>query len=63
MTTEPANGSSRRYRWAIVPAAAITAIVLLVLVYRATTPRSDQSVPSTQTSESEVLRVGALPVT
>lgn len=63
MTTEPADGFTRRYRWAIVPAAAVTAIVLLVLVYRATVPRSDQSAPSTQTSESEVLRVGALPVT
>ena len=63
MTTEPANSSSRRHRWAIVPAVAVTAIVLLVLVYRATVPRSDQSVPSTQTSEGEVLRVGALPVT
>ena len=63
MTTEPANGFLRRYRWAIVPAAAVTAIALLVLVYRATMPRSDQAVPSTQASESEVLRVGALPVT
>jgi len=37
--------------------------VLLVLVYRATMPRSDQPGPSTQPSEREVLRVGALPVT
>lgn len=63
MTTEPANGFPRRHRWAIVPAAAITAIVLLVLVYRATVPRSDHPAPTTQTSDSEVLRVGALPVT
>ena len=63
MTTEPDTGITRRSRWTIIPAAAVTAIVLLVVVYRATVPRSDQPAPSTQSSDSEVLRVGALPVT
>lgn len=59
------NPFDRRYRWAITLGFAAATIVTLLLVYRATAPRSAQtSAPGgNRISDSEVLQVGALPVT
>ncbi|MEX2153280.1 MAG: hypothetical protein WD825_08065 [Gemmatimonadaceae bacterium] len=62
---ESGNGFTQRHRWAIAAGTAIAAVVLLVVVYKASAPRS---APTTTASgdripESEVLQVGALPVT
>lgn len=57
--------SPHRYRWAIALAAPVAAVVLLVLVYRLSAPPAVQTTTSSgdRIAESEVLRVGALPVT
>lgn len=54
-----------RYRWRIILASVLTAVVLLVLGYRLTAPESQQvrDAAGARVAESEVLRVGALPVT
>lgn len=65
MATESRNRVTARYGWAIALAAALAAVMLLVLVYRATEPKTAQTVAPNGESipESDVLRVGALPVT
>lgn len=65
MSTESRNGFTARYRWAIALSAALAAVVLLVLVYRLTAPKTAQTTtPSGERiPEREVLQVGALPVT
>jgi hypothetical protein len=52
-------------RWVIGLGTALAVVALLVLVYRATTPRSTQGTTAggDRIPESEVLQVGALPVT
>lgn len=59
------NPFNRQYRWAIVVGLSVATVVLLVLVYRATAPRSAQTTAPSgdRIAESEVLQVGALPVT
>lgn len=59
------NPFDRRYRWAIAFGLSAATLVVLLLVYSATAPRSAQtSAPGgDRISESEVLQVGALPVT
>lgn len=55
----------QRHQLAITAGAAVAAVVLLVLLYRATAPRSaqDTTASGAQLAERDVLRVGALPVT
>ncbi len=59
------NLFNRRFRWAIALGLPVAAIALLVLIYSATAPRSAQTTArgGERTSESDVLQVGALPVT
>ena len=67
MTTEspPRNGFAHRHRGAIGLATSVGTVVVLVLVYKATTPRSIQDTTATgeRIAESEVLQVGAWPAT
>lgn len=67
MPTESSPGNSfiRRHGPAIALGVSVAAIALLVLVYRTTAPRSvqDTTASGDRVSESEVLQVGALPVT
>lgn len=64
MTTHSTNGAFRRYRWMIVPAAALAGILLLIVVYRLTTPGTGAtSASGERMPEGDVLQVGALPVT
>ena len=62
MPTEYRNGFTARYRWPIALAAALATVIMLVLAYRLTEPTmttlGGEGIP-----ESDVLRVGALPVT
>jgi ADP-ribosylglycohydrolase len=62
---ESGNRFTHRHPWAIAAGAAVAAVVLLVVLYRATTPRSAQTTTASgdRIPESEVLQVGALPVT
>ena len=64
MTTESRNGFTSRYSWAIALSTALAAVVLLVFVYRLTAP-TPQTITGSgdRIPESDVLRVGALPVT
>jgi hypothetical protein len=65
MPTESRNGLSAGPRWALTIAGALATVVLLLLVYRLTTPRSDQTTTAggKRIADSDVLQVGALPVT
>lgn len=67
MPTEssPDNGFIHRHGPAVTFGVSVAAIALLVLIYRTTTPRSvqDTTASGDRVSESEVLQVGALPVT
>lgn len=65
MAAESRSRVAARYRWAIALAAPLVAVMLLVLVYRATEPRTAQTMAPDGESipEGDVLRVGALPVT
>lgn len=64
MTTESRNGFASRYSWAIALSTALAAVVLLVLIYRLTAPTPRTITGSgDRIPESDVLRVGALPVT
>jgi len=65
MPTESSNGFTTRHRLAIALGATLAAVLLLVLVYRLTTPKTAQttSASGAQISEKDVLQVGALPVT
>jgi hypothetical protein len=58
------NGFTRRYRWAIALATAVATIVVLVMVYRGTAPTSrGKTATGDPVPGSDVLQVGALPVT
>lgn len=65
MATSSGNGFSKRHGWALALGAAVAAILILVLVYRITAPRSGQTTTASgePVPESDVLQVGALPVT
>ena len=61
----PRNGLSAGPRWALTIAGALATVVLLLLVYRLTAPRGDQTTTAAgkRIPDSDVLQVGALPVT
>jgi hypothetical protein len=65
MATESGNGFTHRYRFAIALGGSVAVIALLVLAYQATAPQSAENTTGSgnRISESEVLQVGALPVT
>ena len=65
MPNESSNGLSAGPRWALTIAGALGTVVLLWLVYRVTTPRADQTTTAAgkRIADSDVLQVGALPVT
>ena len=65
MPTEPRNSFTGRYRWAMALIVPLAAIVLLVLLYRVTAPKTAQTTTpgGAAIPEGDVLRVGALPVT
>ena len=65
MPTDSRDSFSGRYRWALALALPLAAIVLLVFLYRVTTPKTVQTTAPSGASipEGDVLRVGALPVT
>lgn len=59
------NSFTARYRWAIGLCAALASVAVLVLVYRLSTPKTTQTTTASgqRIADSEVLKVGALPVT
>jgi hypothetical protein len=64
MSTESRSGLSAGPRWALAISGALAAIVLLVFVYRLTAPKADQTTAGgKRIADSDVLQVGALPVT
>ena len=64
MTADSSNGFVTRHRGVIALGAALTAIVLLVLVYRLTASKPEPtSAVGEPIPEGDVLKVGALPVT
>lgn len=67
MPTESPNSLSAppRRRWAFALSAVLAAVVLLVLVYRLSAPKNTQTTTASgeRIPESDVLQVGALPVT
>ena len=65
MSSEMPNRFATRNRFAIGVVAAVALIAMLVLAYRLTAPDSSQTTTSSgqPIAESDVLRVGALPVT
>lgn len=65
MTTPPDDSFVARHRWPIMFASAIVAVVILVLAYRFTAPEPAQTTSASgqRLAESDVLQVGALPVT
>jgi hypothetical protein len=65
MPTVFRNRFTARYRWVIGLCGAIATVAVLVLIYRLTAPRTTQTTTASgqQIPESEILKVGALPVT
>ena len=65
MPDESRNGLSAGPRWALTIAGAVATVVLLLLVYRLTAPKANQSTTAggKRIPDSDVLQVGALPVT
>ena len=65
MPNESSSGLSAGPRWALALSGALATVVLLLLVYRLTTPRADQTTTAAgkRIPDSDVLQVGALPVT
>lgn len=54
-----------RYRWPLILAGAIAAVLATVVLYQVTTPKPEQvgGVDVKELPEAQILRVGALPVT
>ena len=52
-----------RVRYAMAVGLPILAVIALVLAYRATRPARDTGGPAAEPASSDVLQVGALPVT
>jgi hypothetical protein len=65
MATEFRDPFTVRYRRSIALATPVVAVILSVLFYYVTMPRSAQTASASgdQISESQLLQVGALPVT
>jgi hypothetical protein len=65
MVTEFRDRFTSRHRWAIAVSAAVAVVVLAVIAYRVTAPRSGQltSASGKPVPPGDVLKVGALPVT
>lgn len=65
MATEFRDRFFARHRWAITFGASVAAVVLAVVVYRVTAPKSAQRIGASgaRLPMGDVLQVGALPVT
>lgn len=65
MSTESGNRFTTPQRWVLGVGLSLAVVAALVLVYKATAPRSAQttSASGNKIPEDDVLRVGALPVT
>jgi len=65
MATEFRDRFFARYRWAITLCTSVATVVLAVVVYRVTAPKSVQLIGASgeRLPVSDVLQVGALPVT
>jgi len=65
MLEETPQQFAARHRWSVGLLSTVAALVVLILVYRLTTPKTSQMglAPGQGIPDSDVLKVGALPVT
>jgi len=65
MPTESRNGFAARHRWTIGVSTAFATVLVLVLIYRVSAPKTGQTTTASgkRIPDSDVLQVGALPVT
>ena len=65
MFEESPKDFAARHRWAVGLVSTVATVVLLILVYRVTAPKTSQTdfAPGQRNPDGDVLKVGALPVT
>jgi hypothetical protein len=65
MFEESPKDFAARHRWAVGLFSTVATVVLLVVVYRVTAPKTSQTgfAPGQRSPDGDVLKVGALPVT